>query len=114
METRIWTNGSIYILDIQGDIHYVDSNRLKDMVMKMIGKKVECLIINASRIKSIDSSGIGAFIYISSTLKKLGMSLAIANVSAALGQVMDKTKLVSYFPIYKNINEAVEKFSQEQ
>jgi len=112
MEMRIWTNGPIYILDIQGDMNYADSNHLKDMVMKMIEKKVERFIINASKIKSIDSSGIGAFIYISSTLKKLGLSLAIVNVSPALEQVMDKTKLASYFPIYKTVDEAVEKLSQ--
>ena len=111
MKIRTWTNGVIYIIDIQGDMNIADSNRLKELVMRMIEKKGEGFIINTEKIKSIDLNGIGAFINISSTLKKLDMSLAIAGVSEALEQVIDKTKLARYFPIYKNVDEALQKLS---
>ena len=107
METRIWANGPTHIIIIQGEINFADSFRLKDLVMKMIEKKVERFIINTDKITSIDSSGIGAFIYISSTLKKLGMSFAIVNSSGAFEQVIDKTKLASYLPLFKNTDEAI-------
>jgi anti-sigma B factor antagonist len=111
MEIHVLTNGSIYILDIHGDMNLADSNRLKDLVMKMIEKKVERFIINTGSMKSIDSNGIGAFIFISSTLKKLGLKLAITN-SEAVEQVMDKVKLAGYFPLYKNVDEAIQKLSK--
>ena len=111
MEIKILTNKLIYIIDIRGDMNYADSNRLKDLVMKMIEKKVERFIINTGEITSINSSGIGAFIYISSTLKKLGLSLAIANISGAVEQVMDKTKLAGYFTIFESVDEAVKELS---
>jgi len=113
MKTKIWTNGPIYIINIEGDIKLADSDRLKKLIMKMVEKKVEKLIINTGKIDSIDSSGIGALIFASSNLKKLGLSLAIANVSGALEQVMDKTKLSNYLPIYKDVGEAIQKFSQD-
>jgi anti-sigma B factor antagonist len=110
MEIQVWTNGPIYIIDIHGDMNLADSNRLKNLVMKMIEKKVERFIINTGLVKSIDSNGIGAFIFISSTLKKLGLELAITN-SKAVEQVIDKVKLTSYFPIYKDVDEAIQKLS---
>ena len=114
MKVRIRTNQLIHIIDIEGDVCLADAAQLKELVMKMIDKKVERLVINAAKINSIDSSGIGAFIYISSTLKKLGLELAIANVSKALEQVMDKTRLSSYFAIYKDVNEAVQEILNKQ
>ena len=114
MKVRIWTNQLIHIIDIEGEIHLADAAQLKELVMKMIDKKVERLIINAAKINSIDSSGIGAFVFISSTVRKLGLQLAIANVSNAVEQVMDKTRLSSYFEIYKDVNEAVQQLLNKQ
>ena len=111
MKLRIWTNQAIHILDIEGDINLADANQLKELVMKMIEKKAERFIINAENISSIDSSGIGAFIYISSTLQKLGLKLAIASVNEPVGQIIEKTKLESYFSIYGNLKEAIQKLT---
>ena len=113
MDIRIWTNNLIYIIEIQGELNFADSNKLKDLVMKMIEKKVERFIIDAGKIKAIDSSGIGAFIYISSNIKKLNLSLAISNVSEAVEQVIDKIKLAGYFPIFKSTHEAIQKLSEK-
>ena len=111
MEINIRTNGLIYIIDIFGEMNLADSNRLKDLVMKMIEKKAERFVINTGKITSIDSNGVGAFIYISSTLQKLGLPLALANVSSAVEQVMDKTRLSGYFTIFESIGEAVHMLS---
>jgi anti-sigma B factor antagonist len=112
MGIKIRTNQDIYIIDLYGDMDLADANLLKDLVMKMIEKKVERFIINAQNVNSIDSSGMGAFIFISSTLKKLGMALAIANVKGPVKNVIEKTKLGSYLPIYEELNEAIEALSK--
>jgi anti-sigma B factor antagonist len=112
MKVRVRTNQLIHIIDIEGDMELFDSNLLKELVMKMIEKKADRFIINVNKIKSIDSSGIGAFIFISSTLKKMGMDLAITNVNGAVKQVIEKTKLTSYFPIYENLETAIQQLSK--
>ena len=111
MKVKIRTNQLIHILDIEGDIFLADANQLKELVMKMIEKKAECFIINLAKITSIDSSGIGAIIYIHSTLKKLGMKLAIVNITEPVQQIIEKTKLASFLPICKDVNEAIDKLS---
>jgi anti-sigma B factor antagonist len=112
MEIKIRTNQLIYILDLEGDMHLVDSNLLKELVMKMIEKKTERLILNVDKISSIDSSGIGALIYISSTLKKLNLSFAIANVGGSVKQVIEKIKLSDYFPICADLQSAITELSK--
>jgi anti-sigma B factor antagonist len=111
MEIRIRTNHLIYILDLRGEIDLFESNRLKELVMKMIEKKVERLIINVKNVRTIDSSGIGALIFISSTFKKLNLDLAIANIDGAVQAVLEKTKLQGFFTLYEKIGDAIKALS---
>jgi anti-sigma B factor antagonist len=112
MGLRIRTNQHIYIIDLEGDMEFADSSLLKELVLKMAEKKVECFIINAEKLSSIDSSGIGAFIYVLSTLKKMGLSVAFANVKGDVKKIIEKTKLSGYFSICENMDEAIQKLSQ--
>jgi anti-sigma B factor antagonist len=111
MKIKIRTNQLIHIIDIDGDMELSDSNMLKELIMKMIEKKVDRFIINVDKIKSIDSSGIGALIFISSTVKKMNLDLAIANVRGPVKQVFEKTKVSGYFSIYNSLDEAIRKLS---
>jgi anti-sigma B factor antagonist len=113
MNIKIRTNQLIYIIDVEGEMNLCDSNQLKELVMKMIEKKVEHFIINVERITSIDSNGIGALIYISSTLKKMHLNFAIANVRAPVREVMEKIRLAGFFPLYESIDEAIKEFSAQ-
>ena len=114
MDIRIWTNGKIHIIDINGDMDFIVSRRFKKLVMKMIENKAERFIINAEKMRSIDSNGIGSLIYISSTIKKLGLYLAIANISENVELIMNKTKITCYFPRYKSLDEAIKALSHQQ
>ncbi|MDR1619012.1 MAG: STAS domain-containing protein [Treponema sp.] len=113
MGIHIRTNQVIYIIDIDGSLDLYESNRLKELVMKMIEKKVERFILNVGDVSIVDSSGIGAFIYISSTVKKMNLRLAIANVRGQVKQIIEKTKLMNYFPIYEKMKDAIEALSAD-
>jgi anti-sigma B factor antagonist len=113
MGIRIWTNQIIYIIDIDGSLDLYESNRLKELVMKMIEKKVERFILNVKDANIIDSSGIGALIYISSTVKKMDLRLAIANVQGQIRQIIEKTKLMNYFPLYEKMEDAIKELSAD-
>jgi anti-sigma B factor antagonist len=111
MDIKIRTNQHIYIIDIGEELNLYNSNQLKELVMKMIEKKVERFIINVNNIKSIDSNGIGALIFISSTMKKMDLKLAIANVRGPVKQVMEKVRLSGYFPFYEDMDQAIRDIS---
>ena len=73
MELKIRKNGDVYIIDVNGEMDLYNSYKLKELVMKMIEKNVKIFIINLEQVDYIDSSGIGALIYICSTIKKMNL-----------------------------------------
>jgi anti-sigma B factor antagonist len=107
MELKIRKSGDNYIIDVNGEMDLYNSYKLKELVMKMLEKKVEHFIINLENVDYIDSSGIGALIYICSTIKKMNFKLIITNIHGSVKKVIELTKLMGYFPITNSIEEAI-------
>lgn len=107
MELKIRKNGDVYIIDVNGEMDLYNSYKLKELVMKMIEKSVGLFIINLEQVDYIDSSGIGALIYICSTVKKLNLKLAISNIHGSVKKVIELTKLMGFFPIANSVEEAL-------
>jgi anti-sigma B factor antagonist len=106
MELKIRRNQEIYVIDIQGEVDLYTSFKLKELFISMVDKKIERFIINLEGVDYLDSSGIGALIFISSTIKRLNLKLAITNLRASVKRVMDATRLMEFFPITPTIVEA--------
>jgi anti-sigma B factor antagonist len=107
MELKIRKNGEIYIIDVLGEMDLYNSYKLKELVMKMLEKKVVRYIINLEGVDYIDSSGIGALIYICSTIKKMNLRLTITNIHGSVKKVIELTKLMGYFPISPTLEDAI-------
>lgn len=111
MELKIRKNNEIYIIDVNGEMDLYNSYKLKELVMKMLEKNVKNFIINLEQVDYIDSSGIGALIYICSTVKKLNLRLIITNIHGSVKKVIELTKLMGYFPITNSIEEALQQLA---
>ena len=109
MELKIRKSGENYIIDVNGEMDLYNSYKLKELVMKMLDKKVGRFVINLQNVDYIDSSGIGALIYICSTIKKMGLKLVITNIHGSVKKVIELTKLMGYFPIAPTIDEALQR-----
>jgi anti-sigma B factor antagonist len=107
MELRIRKSEEIYVIDVQGELDLYNAYKLKELLTTMLEKKIERFIINLDEVEYIDSSGIGALIYISSTVKKSNLKLAITNIHGSVQKVMELTKLIGYFPITATMDEAM-------
>jgi anti-sigma B factor antagonist len=99
---------NIYIVELQGELDLFSSNMLKELVMKMIEHKIERFIIDLKKVDTINSAGLGALVYVSSTVKKMNFALAFTNINAAVKKAIELTKLAGYFPIVPTLEEAVE------
>jgi anti-sigma B factor antagonist len=109
MESRILKNaGDIYLIELQSDLDLFNSNQLKELVVKMVEKKIEKFIIDMHLVATINSAGIGALIYISSTLKKVSGQLVIAKINDSVRNAMEITKLSGYFRITASLQEALD------
>jgi anti-sigma B factor antagonist len=84
MDLKIRKHTDTYIIDVNGEMDLYNSYKLKELVMKMLEKKVERFIINLENVDYIDSSGIGALIYICSTITKMNLKLIICNIHGSV------------------------------
>lgn len=109
MELKIRKNKEVYIIDVSGEMDLYNSYKLKELIMKMIERDIKNMIINLDEVDYIDSSGIGALIYICSTVKKLNLKLFITNIHGSVKKVIELTKLMGYFPITNSLEEAIQK-----
>jgi len=107
LELKIRKSNEIYIIDVNGDMDLYNSYKLKELVTKMVNKKVQKFVVNLQNVEYIDSSGIGSLIYIYSTTKKLDIKFLIANVHGSVKKVIELTKLMNYFPIVSKVGDAV-------
>jgi len=96
-----------YLVELSGSMDLYSSNQLKELVMKMIKNKAERFIINLNEVNVVNSSGIGALIYISSTLKKLNCPLIIVAPEGPAMNALEVTRLKSYFTIVPTLKEAL-------
>lgn len=111
MDFRVLKNDEeVYIIEPQGNLDMFNSNQLKELVMKLLERKVEKIVLDLKKVNAINSTGIGALINISSTLKKLKTALAITNMNKPVQKAMEITKLSGYLPIVPNMKEAMEHF----
>jgi anti-sigma B factor antagonist len=113
MELKVRKFSSTYIIDVNGEMDLYNSYKLKELVLKMIEKKIDKFIINLENVDYIDSSGIGALIFICSHIKKVNMKLQITNIHGSVKKVIELTKLMGYFPISNNIEQAISKIEQK-
>jgi anti-sigma B factor antagonist len=53
MELRIRKNQDIYIIDVQGELDLYNSYKLKELLTKMLEKKIERFIIKWRRLNTL-------------------------------------------------------------
>jgi len=114
MELKIRKNQEVYIVDITGEMDLYNSYKLKELIAKMLERSVKGIILNMEEVEYIDSSGIGALIYICSTLKKNNLKLYITNIHGSVKKVIELTKLMGFFPIAETLEEALQKLADSQ
>ena len=106
MLMKLFEKQEVFLLDLSGDLDLYGSIQLKEIVMKLIENKVEHLIISLRDVKVINSSGIGALLYIYSTFMKMNLDLAITDVTDNVYEQIDITKTSKYLPITDSVKEA--------
>lgn len=107
MELKIRKNSEDYIVDTIGEMDLYNSYKLKELVNKMIEKGVKSIVLNLDQTEYIDSSGIGALIYIFSTTKKRDVHCCLCGVRGTVKKVIELTKLTNYFVMAQDVNDAL-------
>ena len=89
-----------------------DAVSLNEKLHELIEKKNTNVVVNLSKVKFMNSSGLGMMIGALTTMRKAGGDLRIANATDKIESLLIITKLITVFKHYKSLDEAVDSFKE--
>jgi anti-sigma B factor antagonist len=107
VDIQLRRSGTICVVDVKGEMDMFNSFKLKDGIKALVERNVRQYIINLEGLDYIDSSGIGAILYVYGELRKRGMALVVAGARGSVKRVIELTKLIGYLPLAPGLKEAI-------
>jgi len=96
------------IIDVNGELDLYNAFRLKEAVQEMVDAGARMFILNMKGVSYVDSSGIGALLFINRLLGEDGRKLRIASITPTVQRLMTITRLAGFLPISRTVAEAIE------
>ena len=94
--------GEVTILDLQGDITIgAGGGMLKDRIGGLAAAGRRKILLNLSRVRYVDSSGLGSLIYGFNAVSREGGQIKLLNLTERVRELMIITKLVTVFDTFE-------------
>jgi len=87
-----------------------ESNALREKVEEPAGRRRKKIVLNMDSITFIDSAGLGTLVAAHHSAKSQGASLRLCHLGSKFQEVLQITKLLTVFDVYKSEAEAVASF----
>ncbi len=84
---------------------------LNEKLHELIDQGKKNAVVDLSRVKFMNSSGLGMLIGALTTMRNAGGDLKIANATEKIESLLMITKLITVFNHYRTLQEAVESYS---
>jgi anti-sigma B factor antagonist len=98
----------IDIISLDGDfISEEDQMAVQDKVRSIVSGKTRQLVFDLSRVRYINSCGLGSLVCALTTVRNCGGDIRLAGIGTDVDRVLKMTKLDTIFHIYPNIASAL-------
>ncbi len=102
---------SVVILDLKGRITVgPEVGALRDKVTELTQQGTKNLVLNLASVDYIDSTGLGALVICSTSIRKNGGAVKLVNVNRRNIELLVMTKLATVFEIFTDEQDAVNSF----
>lgn len=102
------------VIELKGNVMGgPDAVSLNEQLHELIEKGQTNVVVNLSKVKFMNSSGLGMLIGGLTTMRKAGGDLRIANATDKIESLLVITKLITVFKHFKSLDEAVESFNKK-
>ena len=112
LETR--NRGDILIVHCQGRIVYRDEAAALSSLVGEVLRESGKVVLDLSGVSSIDSAGIGELVLLHSWAQAKNADLKCASPSPFVRDLLDLTRLDSFFEIHPSLNEALAAFQPRE
>lgn len=91
-----------------------DGSQLHDTLHELKDEGKTNVVVDLSKVKFMNSSGLGMLISGLTTMRNAGGDLRLANVADRIESLLVITKLITVFKEYDSVEEAVESYSTDE
>ncbi|MFP4378503.1 MAG: STAS domain-containing protein [Spirochaetales bacterium] len=109
MEIHVENHDPVVVAKIEGEIDLFHSKMLKEQFNKFVADNEDKICFDFQDVSYIDSSGIGALLYMFSESKKRNVGLCYARVHGSMLKVIELTKLTRYLPLVDDVESGIAK-----
>ena len=103
------------VLEFKGNVMGgPDAVSLNDKLHELIEKDQTNVVVDLSKVKFMNSSGLGMLIGGLTTMRKAGGDLRIANATDKIESLLVITKLITVFKHFKSLDKAVESYKDSE
>ena len=103
--------GNVDIIKLDGKITIgAGDTQLREVITNAVSAGKTNILLDLSKVTTIDSSGIGELVGSYTTVTNRGGKLKLLHLPAKLNELLHVTQLITVFEVYENENEAVASF----
>jgi anti-sigma B factor antagonist len=111
MLLRETVDNDLAVLSIEGNYLCQPVNvELRDRIQKFIANGIKCVVIDLGEVTCINSDGLGILIGATTTLRKAGVELKLANTSDIVDNLLILTQLTKVFQTHETVSSAISSF----
>jgi len=101
----------ITVIELEGNVlGGPDATALNDTLHQLIDKRKKKILLDISRVRTMNSSGLSMLINALTTMRNAGGDLKIAAASKKIESLLVITKLTTVFELYPTVKQAVDSF----
>jgi anti-sigma B factor antagonist len=105
--------GTTVVLEMSGRITLGrDCQQIESDVDELLRNKQTRVVFDLSKIRYMDSSGVGILVMCSGKIKGAGGELRIAGATGVVAQTLTLTRMNLIVPVYDTVEQALEGFSE--
>lgn len=111
MKATTRTVDGVEIIALEGKITIgAGDTQLRDVITNAVNASRTNILLDLSKVTTIDSSGIGELVGSYTTVTNRGGKLKLLHLPAKLNELLHVTQLITVFEVYEDENEAVKSF----
>ena len=111
MKATTRTVGNVEVIALEGKITIgAGDTQLRDVITNAVNAGKTSILLDLSKVTTIDSSGIGELVGSYTTVTNRGGKLKLLHLPAKLNELLHVTQLITVFEVYEDENEAAKSF----
>ncbi len=92
----------IEIMQPTGHLDATSTNYFRQQASNVLDRKPDVLLVDLKHLKQMDSSGLGALVFVLRSAKAIGCKFAICSVSEYIEFLLEVSSMKSLFEVFEN------------